>query len=149
MLAELYIGVLGMDFWQQYHNIIIMTGIFALFIFKGRIMGYFFGFKSVSAKVASSAIRSSKGVLLDVRTDGEYQSGHVSGAKHIPLHQLSGHLPALAKEFQGKEVYVICQTGGRSASACVSLAKMGLEVYNVTGGMVGWGVMGDKTLLAR
>jgi rhodanese-related sulfurtransferase len=138
-----------MDFWQQYHNVIIMIGIFTLFIFKGKIMGYFFGFKSVSAKVASAALRSSKGVLLDVRTDAEFQTGHVAGAKHIPLHQLSGHLPALAKELKGKEVYVICHTGGRSASACVALAKMGLEVYNVTGGMVGWNVMGDKSLLAR
>ncbi len=138
-----------MEFWDQYSNIIIMAGIFALFIYKGKIMGYFFGFKSVSAKGASAFLRAGNATLIDVRTDGEYQGGHVTGAKHIPLHQFSGHAAALSIELKGQKVLVICHTGGRSASACISLAKQGLEVYNVTGGMMGWSMLGDKTLLAK
>lgn len=138
-----------MEFLSENSNSIIMTIIFLLFIFKGRIMGFFFGFKSVTAKGASALLHSGNATIIDVRTDGEYQSGHIKDSKHIPLHQLSGHLAALGQELVGKDVLVICHTGSRSASACIPLSKQGLKVYNVTGGMMGWNMLGDKALLAK
>jgi rhodanese-related sulfurtransferase len=139
----------SMEFWNQYHNIIIMVGLFVIFIFKGKIMGFFFGFKSISAKGASEMLKAGNTTIIDVRTDGEFQSGHIDGAKHIPLHQMSGHAVALGQELSGQKVLVICHTGSRSAPACISLAKQGLTVYNVTGGMMGWSMLGDKELLAK
>lgn len=112
-------------------------------------MGLFFGFKSINPKIASTLLTQGNTILVDVRTDGEYQSGHVSGAIHIPLHMLSGHVAKIAQDHKDKNVLVICHTGSRSASACVSLAKKGLKVYNVTGGMMAWNLMGDKALLAK
>ncbi len=134
-------------FWQQYHNVIIMGIILSLFIYKGRIMGFFFGFSSISAKKASSWLGDEGVVVLDVRTEGEFNSGHIKGAKNVPVHMVPQMRDVLKEEFKGKRVLVICHTGSRSATACVSLAKSGLEIYNVTGGMVAWNLMGDRSVL--
>ena len=73
--------------------------------------------------------------LIDVRTDAEYAGGHAKGAKHIPLDALEervGELKGIA------EVYVICQSGGRSAQAVNYLVAQGINAINVTGGTRAW-----------
>jgi rhodanese-related sulfurtransferase len=77
--------------------------------------------------------------LLDVREDDEWDAGHVSGARHIPL----GQLGARADEVpQDQLVYVICRSGGRSARAAQALAGAGWRVVNVAGGMQDWAAAG-------
>ena len=53
--------------------------------------------------------------LLDVRTEGEYQRGHLNGFLNIPLDNLRERLDELD---QNKSVYVNCQTGLHSYLAC-------------------------------
>lgn len=71
--------------------------------------------------------------LLDVRTNQEYQAGHIQGARNIPLNQI--------KTFKGnqkKTYYVICHSGLRSKRACQHLNAMGYQTVNVKGGMSRW-----------
>ncbi len=70
-------------------------------------------------------------VLLDTRTDGEYRSGHIPGALHLPLDELRQRLSELP---QGKTFYVYCQSGLRSYLACRILMQNGIACYNVAGG---------------
>lgn len=77
-------------------------------------------------------------VVIDVRTDDEYNSGHVPGARHIPLNELPGQLNQLA-ELKDKDVYLICAVGGRSSRATQLLAKEGFQhPINVEGGTNAW-----------
>lgn len=76
-------------------------------------------------------------VLIDVRSPGEYQQGHVEGAILLPLPELPGRLAELDAH-KGKPVHVICQSGGRSARAAQILAKNGHTPINVEGGTGGW-----------
>lgn len=69
--------------------------------------------------------------LLDVRTELEYQQGHIESFVNIPVDELRNRLDEIEK---GKPVYVICQSGMRSYIACRILAGYGLEVYNFSGG---------------
>ncbi|MGP6139312.1 MULTISPECIES: rhodanese-like domain-containing protein [unclassified Jeotgalibaca] len=71
--------------------------------------------------------------LLDVRTTGEYRSGHIAKAKNVPLDKISTY--SGKKE---KPVYVICQSGARSQRAASALKKKGYDVTNVRGGMNQW-----------
>lgn len=75
-------------------------------------------------------------LLIDVRTPGEFAAGHVPGARNVPLDELDARLGELGAA--DREVYVICQSGGRSARASAALASKGLHPVNVTGGTGAW-----------
>lgn len=75
--------------------------------------------------------------LVDVRQPEEYTSGHVPGAVLVPLATVPENL-GLMTSADGKPVYLICRSGGRSANACVYLAEQGLDAVNVQGGMIAW-----------
>lgn len=72
-------------------------------------------------------------ILLDVRTPGEYERGHIEGALHIPVDELRNRLDELPKD---KRLYVHCQSGLRSYVACCMLAQDGFSCANVAGGYV-------------
>lgn len=65
-------------------------------------------------------------VVVDVRTPGEFQSGHVKGSKNIPLQTLQNSISSL----KNKEVILVCRSGGRAASAKNMLTKHGITAYN-------------------
>ncbi len=73
--------------------------------------------------------------LLDVREPGEFQRGHIAGAKLIPLGALGSHLAELPKN---REILCVCQSGNRSSSATRRLIEAGYQAINLSGGMSGW-----------
>jgi len=71
--------------------------------------------------------------VLDVRTPREWDSGHIQGARHIPLAKLAGDLNQLHK---GASLAVICGSGYRSSIAASLLLARGFAgVQNVMSGM--------------
>lgn len=85
-----------------------------------------FGF---GPKVDFQNLLSQGGVILDVRTKGEYQSGNVKGSLNIPLDQLGDQL----KKFKDKNQAIItcCASGMRSSSAKSFLKNQGFtNVHN-------------------
>lgn len=76
-------------------------------------------------------------VLLDVRTESEYQSSHIPGSMLLPLHELELRIKDVPNS--GTPIAVICEKGQRSLSACRLLAEHGLTpLYNVVGGLQQW-----------
>ncbi len=55
------------------------------------------------------------GVIIDVRSKGEYAGGHVNGSVNIPLDQLSANLQKIKTKEQ--PIVTCCASGMRSASA--------------------------------
>ena len=76
-----------------------------------------------------------KPILLDVRQPEEYQSGHIAGAKLIPLGELPQRMNELPKDH---EIICVCHSGNRSSSATRQLSGAGFQVLNMNGGMIGW-----------
>ncbi len=70
-------------------------------------------------------------ILVDVRTEQEYQFGHVEGAVNIPVDSLRERLTELD---QGKKIVEYCQVGHRGHVAESILRQHGFDVINVTGG---------------
>ena len=82
--------------------------------------------------------------LLDTRTVGEFERGHIEGFKNIPVDELRGRLSEIEP---GKPVYVICQSGLRSYIASRILEGNGFTAYNFAGGFRFYdSVMNDKRL---
>jgi hydroxyacylglutathione hydrolase len=75
--------------------------------------------------------------VLDVRSDDEWEDGHVCGATHLMGGYLPEQAPALAAA--GGPLAVICATGYRSTVAASVLERAGArDLVNVTGGMTAW-----------
>ena len=70
-------------------------------------------------------------VIVDVRTEMEYRSGHIKGSLNIPLQNLSGQIAKIPK---GKTIITCCASGMRSASAKGILRKSGIENVHNGGG---------------
>ena len=77
-------------------------------------------------------------VVVDVRRDDEWVTGHASGAIHIPVDDLTDRIGEVP---QDKKVLFICAAGVRSGLACEVAASMGYDpenLYNIEDGTPGW-----------
>jgi rhodanese-related sulfurtransferase len=97
---------------------------------------------TITANDYQVAIQKGGVQILDVRTAGEYKTGHIQNAL-----QANWSDP---KEFQDRTqhldkktpVYIYCQAGGRSAAAQSFLVEKGYTVINLEGGMSNWKMKG-------
>lgn len=78
--------------------------------------------------------------IVDVRRPGEWDEGHIDGARLMPLHQL---VPRLTELDRSRPVAVHCKGGYRSAIACSLIQRAGFDqVMNLTGGFDAWRACG-------
>jgi len=94
------------------------------------------GIASISPADAEGKLAQPGVVMIDVREPDEFRSGHVQGAKLMPL----GTVPSRWQELSGyQEVIVVCRSGNRSMAACRQLNALGIaQVSNLSGGMMAW-----------
>jgi len=79
-------------------------------------------------KVDLKEVISNGAVILDVRTKGEFQSGHLRNSINIPVDNLQQNLKKLKKD---KAIITCCASGARSSYAKRILKSNGFEqVYN-------------------
>ncbi|MCK5647932.1 MAG: rhodanese-like domain-containing protein, partial [Gammaproteobacteria bacterium] len=77
-------------------------------------------------------------LVLDIREDKEYQSGHIKDSIHIPLSALKSRVSELDK-YKDNNIILGCRSGSRSGRACGILKKSGFEkVHNLRGGVLAW-----------
>jgi len=77
--------------------------------------------------------------ILDVRTPGEYGSGHIKGALLADWNNKEEFKRRVAFIDKNKPVYVYCLAGGRSAAAAEKMRAEGYEaVYELKGGINAW-----------
>ena len=94
-----------------------------------------FGFK----KKDYAALVKNGAIILDVRSKGDFSSGHIKGSINIPVDQLSNNLARLKDK--NKTIITCCASGMRSGSAKTILLNNGYtDVHN--GG--GWGSLNGK-----
>jgi len=93
-------------------------------------------YTNINGEELQKMVKENKGVvILDVRTIGEFRSGHIPKSKNIPVQELSSKVSSL-DSYKDDEVIVYCASGARSASAARSLSKSGFnKVYNLNGGV--------------
>ena len=96
--------------------------------------------RDLAPEDAKALADSGEVVLVDVREAGEWQSGHIPGAVHLPLSRFaadSGRLP------KGRRLVLYCLSGARSARALGECARLGLPADgHVAGGISAWRLAG-------
>ena len=84
------------------------------------------------AKVDFRELKKQGAIILDVRSKGEYQGGHISGSMNISVDQLSSNLSKLKDKNQ--PIITCCASGMRSASAKSILKSNGYTNVHNGGG---------------
>lgn len=76
--------------------------------------------------------------LIDVRTPREFEKGNIAGAKMINFKDRT-FATEMAKLDKNRPLFIYCQSGGRSLSACNQMVADGFtEVYELKGGYGAW-----------
>ena len=90
-------------------------------------------FKTVDINKEVNRCRTTKGaVLLDVRTEEEYRSGHISGSRNIPVAKIDNAANLLRDK--SAPIFVYCESGARARTAVSKLKKLGYtDVCNIGG----------------
>ena len=87
------------------------------------ILSKLFGIKSVDYK----ELVKNGAIIVDVRSQGEFKSGHIKGAVNIPLPEIASSLSKIPKN---KVIITCCASGMRSGSAKGILKSKGYDVHN-------------------
>ena len=78
-------------------------------------------------------------VLLDVRTEDEFNEKHLVGATLIDIRQPQSFMDAANELPKDKAYFIYCRSGARSAQACQLLDQLGVaETVNLKGGILAW-----------
>jgi rhodanese-related sulfurtransferase len=104
------------------------------------------GYTDVTVVQAKTMIDTNPSlVILDVRNQSEYVTGHIRNAVLIPLFQLNSSFDQLNPN---DEILVCCKAGARSTTASQILVSNGfLHIYNMAGGITAWITEGYLTFV--
>ena len=78
-------------------------------------------------------------IVLDVRTEEEFNEGFIPGAINIDIYKGQGFIYAIEELDKSKNYYVYCRSGGRSGQACSIMNQLGFDnSFNLLGGIMNW-----------
>ena len=87
----------------------------------------------------SQFLNDEHGIIIDVRTEDEFESGKIPGALNIDIYKGQGFIYEIEELDKSKNFYVYCAAGVRSANACGVMQQLGFEnVFNLVGGFSNW-----------
>ena len=96
------------------------------------------GAGTLTAQGAVQLINRERAVLVDVREPEEFATGHMIGAKNVPLNQLDEKLASTVKN-KNVPLLLVCATGARAQRAVAMAKKLGFEqAQAVAGGLKAW-----------
>jgi len=78
-------------------------------------------------------------VILDVRSEEEWNEGIIPGAITIDIRQGQAFVDDIEALDSTKNYYVYCRSGARSGQACSLMDQLGFQkTYNLEGGIMNW-----------
>jgi len=114
----------------------ILIGI-ALIVILFIILTYFQA-KKASIKLNEEDFKKHmrKGQLIDVRSQQEYKSGHINGARNINIQTIMRNFHHLRKD---QPIYLYCNNGRKSSRAAIFLRARGYaDIYELENGLRNW-----------
>ena len=91
----------------------------------------------IGAEDAKKVMDSEEVIVLDVRTQAEYDDGHIENAVLLPVDEISAKAEDVLKDKNAK-ILVYCRSGNRSATAARTLINMGYTNVYDFGGIIDW-----------
>ena len=95
-------------------------------------------YQQITQEEAKKMMDSQDVIILDVREQDEYDTGHIPGAVLLPVGTISGDTAAAVIPEIDSVVLVYCRSGNRSKSASSILAELGYTNLYEFGGIHTW-----------
>lgn len=99
-------------------------------------------YENLSVEVFKSQFRDNNTphILLDVRTEEEFEEARIPGAINIPLDELDMHITQVQAMAGDMPIVLVCRSGMRSIMGAQILRHAGLShtLYNLDGGTLEW-----------
>lgn len=96
------------------------------------------GYMQITAEEAKAIMDNEADyVILDVRTDDEFEEGHIPGAVLIPDYEIKEKAEQVLTDKE-QTILVYCRSGNRSKGASEALAEMGYTNVKEFGGIIDW-----------
>ena len=95
-------------------------------------------YQQITQEVAKRMMDTQEVVILDVREQHEYDSGHIPGAVLLPVGTISEDTTAAVIDELDTVVLVYCRSGNRSKMASQALADLGYTNVYEFGGINDW-----------
>ena len=95
-------------------------------------------YRQITQKEAKEMMDTQEVIILDVREQNEYDSGHISGAVLLPVGTIDEETAAQVIPEKDSTVLVYCRSGNRSKTASSALAELGYTNIYEFGGINAW-----------
>ena len=95
-------------------------------------------YQQISQEEAKSMMDTQEVLILDVREQDEYDSGHIPNAVLLPVGTIDADSAAAVIPEKGTTVLVYCRSGNRSKTAAAALAELGYTQIYEFGGITTW-----------
>lgn len=96
------------------------------------------GYQTITAEEAFAMLQDpQEDILLDVRTQEEFDAGHIAGALLLPDYEVAQKAEGVLPDKDAR-ILVYCRSGRRSAAAAAELAELGYTNVYDFGGIIDW-----------
>ena len=95
-------------------------------------------YQQITQEEAKEMMDTQEVIILDVREQGEYDSGHIPGAVLLPVGTINEDTAAEVIPEKDSTVLVYCRSGNRSKTAAAALASLGYTKIYEFGGINTW-----------
>jgi len=104
------------------------------------------GGQSLNSRELTALVNGERGVVLDVRAQKDFSSGHIVDSLHIPYEKVAARMAELEKH-KSKTLIVVDAMGQHAGSICRELKKAGFTAAKLSGGIASW--RGDNLPLVK
>ncbi len=125
------------EFQLDLKTLILICLIIAYFL-KDHVVRIIFKTKRISCQKLKELSDQGEILIIDVRTENEFENYSIPGSVNIPLHHVTE--VAMKKKYETNEnIYLICASGTRSLIAAVKMKRWGYDnCFSVSKGLSSW-----------
>ena len=127
------------DFFSNHPILTAVWVVLFVMLIGSLLKSLFSPIKQVTPTELTMQVNRSNAVVVDIRAEADFNKGHITGAKHLPLADIEKQQVASLEKHKAEPIIIVCQAGVSAQKAAASLLKQGFSTVSVLqGGMSSW-----------
>lgn len=127
------------DFFSNHPILTAVWVVLFVMLIGSWLKSLFSPIKQVTPTELTMQVNRSNAVIVDIRAEADFNKGHITGAKHLPLADIEKQQVASLEKHKAEPIILVCQAGMSAQKAAASLLKQGFSTVSVLqGGMGSW-----------